>query len=225
MNLGGEALFLDTPPLSDVDLYSRFGGVNVTLTMDEAGLYFADARLEWDQHVLAIKPQAVNEQAASAIATLDGVRLMSSEEPVIVGGVELIIATAFIDVNAVESPARESFRIFATDNTARKTVDDSSPHIDFAVNNNPSQLFNPTLPPASGALVATYMSQIGFMRRRSRALLFDDVEHPTTTTTTTTTTIVPECAKIDPTEDICRCYFLETDGFPISIDRFIGQGC
>ena len=150
INVAGDSIFLDAPPRSDVLLYGRSDGVNVTLTTDDKGTYFVGARIEWGQHLLLVEGRLVSGALPEAVVTLDGVRLVSSDKPIVVGGVELFVSPTFVDAKAQDTLAVESFRIFATHNNNANEANDA--HIDFAVKNKGTQLFDPTLPPAFGLL-------------------------------------------------------------------------
>ena len=169
INVGKNSLFLDAPPNTDVNIYSRFGGINVTVTMDGAGLYFAGARLEWDGHILTVASNLVNA-AAEVNALLDGTA-MSSGEPVVVGGVELTVSQNMVEVKALETAAREHFRILAAENSAKIEDDDDSAelsaHIDFDIMNKANQIFGTHLSPAGGTLAKMFSAE---MRRRHRSL-------------------------------------------------------
>ena len=173
INVGKNSLFLDAAPNTDVNIYSRFGGINVTVTMDGAGLYFAGARLEWDGHILTVASNLVNA-AAEVNALLDGTA-MSSGEPVVVGGVELTVSQNMVEVKALETAAREHFRILAAENSAKIEDDEDSAelsaHIDFDIKNKANQIFGTHLSPAGGTLAKMFSAE---MRRRHRSLLLED---------------------------------------------------
>ena len=152
-----------------MNIYSRFGGINATVTMNDDGLYFAGARLEWDGHILTVASNLVNA-AAEVNALLDGTA-MSSGEPVVVGGVELTVSQNMVEVKALETAAREHFRILAAENSAKIEDDDDSAelsaHIDFDIKNKANEIFATHLPPAGGTLAKMFSAE---MRRRHRSL-------------------------------------------------------
>ena len=156
-----------------MNIYSRFGGINATVTMNDDGLYFAGARLEWDGHILTVASNLVNA-AAEVNALLDGTA-MSSGEPVVVGGVELTVSQNMVEVKALETAAREHFRILAAENSAKIEDDDDSAelsaHIDFDIKNKANQIFGTHLSPAGGTLAKMFSAE---MRRRHRSLLEED---------------------------------------------------